>query len=283
MPTYDHFDYDDLFSGKINLLSDVGAAAHLGFAPLGAAIEDAAQTVSGWFRPRRGLFDWTRPIAEAADGWHAGMVAEWDQNGKLQAALRKRLVERINAFAPDVIMAHSLGSIICYDAFTHEDTDACSGRYFVTFGSQIANPFLKAAHFDNKIGGVHQKYWFHLFNKSDPVLAHRIVDPVPNFEEISWDDRTAGHDAIVDLSKFPGHAGYLQRDMTWQHVYRVLAGHQTRVCALAAEAGNSRHGKTTTPARPAHRHQQLFGPGSASGRLRQRRVSHQQCFAGNRV
>ena len=223
VPTYDYLDYDDLFSGKINLLSDVGAAAHLGFAPLGATIEDAAQTVSGWFRPRRGLFDWTRPIAEAADGWHAGMVAEWDQNGKLQAALRKRLVERINAFAPDVIMAHSLGSIICYDAFTHEDTDACSGRYFVTFGSQIANPFLKAAHFDNKIGGVHQKYWFHLFNKSDPVLAHRIVDPVPNFEEISWDDRTAGHDAIVDLSKFPGHAGYLQRDMTWQHVYRVLA------------------------------------------------------------
>ena len=24
-------------------------------------------------------------------------------------------------------------------------------------------------------------------------------------------------------SKFPGHAGYLQRDLTWQRVYRVLA------------------------------------------------------------
>ena len=222
-PTYDYLNYDDLFSGNINLLSDVSAAAHLGFAPLGAAIEDAAQTVSGWFRPRRGLFDWTRPIAEAADGWHAGMVAEWDQNRELQAALRKRLIERINAFAPDVIMAHSLGSLICYDAFTHEDKNACTGRYFVTFGSQIANPFLKAAHFGNKIVGVNQKYWFHLFNKSDPVLAHRIVDPVPNFEEISWDDRVAGHDAIVDLDKFPRHAGYLQRDLTWQRVYRVLA------------------------------------------------------------
>ena len=29
-PTYERFDYDDLFSGKINLLRDVGAAAHLG-------------------------------------------------------------------------------------------------------------------------------------------------------------------------------------------------------------------------------------------------------------
>ena len=56
-PTYERFDYDSLFSGKINLFTDVGAAAHLGFAPVGAAIEDAAQTVSGWFRPRRGLLD----------------------------------------------------------------------------------------------------------------------------------------------------------------------------------------------------------------------------------
>ena len=72
-PTYERFDYDSLFSGKINLLTDVGAAAHLGFAPLGAAIEDTAQTVSGWFRPRRGLLDWVKPAAEAADGWHAGM------------------------------------------------------------------------------------------------------------------------------------------------------------------------------------------------------------------
>ena len=157
-PTYDYLDYDELFSGKINLLNDLGAAAHLGFAPLGAAIQDAADTVSGWFRPRRGLFDWTRPIAEAADGSHAGMVAEWDQNARLRAELRKRLIERINAATPDVIMAHSLGSIICYDAFTHEEKNACADRYFVTFGSQIANPLLKAAHFGNKIGGINQKY-----------------------------------------------------------------------------------------------------------------------------
>jgi len=50
---------------------------------------------------------------------------------------------------------------------------------------------------------------------------------VPNFEEISWDDRIAGHDAITDPNKVPGHAGYLQRDFTWQHVYRVLAQRPT--------------------------------------------------------
>src|SRR6478672_3722201 len=163
------------------------------------------------------------------------MVAEWDQNAPLRAELRKRLIERINTFNPDVIMAHSLGSVICYDAFSHEDKNACAGRYLVTFGSQIANPFLKAAHFDNNIGGLNQRYWFHLFNKSDPVLAHRIVDRVQNFEEISWDDSVAGHDAVVDLEKLPGHAGYLQRDLTWQRVYRVLA-QRPGVRALASRS-----------------------------------------------
>jgi len=223
-PTYERFDYDALFTGKFNLLTDLAAAARLGFAPVGATISDAADAVTGWFRPKRGLLDWTKPIARAADGWHAGMVAEWDQKTQLRQQLRQMLLSKIAAVQPDVILAHSLGSIICYDTFTSDEgRNACRGRYFVTFGSQIANPSVKAAHFGNKIRGVNQRYWFHLFNKSDPILAHRILDPVPNFEEISWDDRIAGHEAVTDLTKTPGHAGYLQRDFTWQHVYRVLA------------------------------------------------------------
>jgi hypothetical protein len=91
--TYEHFDYDDLFSGKVTLLTDLEAAARLGFS--------------------------TRPSP-----WHFGQ-------------------------------------------------GVCPDRR------------LKAAHFGKKIHGVNQKYWFHLFNKSDPVLSHRIVDPVPDFEEIS--------------------------------------------------------------------------------------------------
>lgn len=129
-PTYEHFDYDDLFSGKVNLLTDLEAAARLGFAPIGAAIGEAADAVTGWYRPKRGLFDWTKPIAEAADGWHAGMVAEWDQKSQLRAQLRQRLINAVTAFEPDVIAAHSLGSIICYDTFTSsEGRNACRGRY----------------------------------------------------------------------------------------------------------------------------------------------------------
>ncbi|HZJ37603.1 MAG TPA: caspase family protein [Chthoniobacterales bacterium] len=236
-PVYDHLDYDDLFTGHFNLLLDLAAAARLGFAPIGAALSDVADRVSGWFRPRRGLFDWTKPIAEAADGWHAGMVAEWDQKSDLRRQLRSRLIAKINAFEPDIIAAHSLGSIICYDTFTsREGSGSCNGRYFITFGSQIGNSFLKAAHFGNRIHDVGQKYWFHLYNKSDPVLTHRILDHVPNFEEISWDDDVAGHEAVTDLTAIPDHAGYLQRDLTWDHVYRILATRPTpRTLAVRGE------------------------------------------------
>jgi hypothetical protein len=236
-PSYDHLNYDELFSGNFNLLTDLAAAARLGFAPVGAALSDAADTISGWFRPKRGLFDFAKPIAEAADGWHAGMVAEWDQKADLQKQLRRRLIDKINEFEPDIIAAHSLGSIICYDTFTsREGKGACGGRYLITFGSQIGNPFLKAAHFGNKIQDVSQKYWFHLFNKSDPVLAHRIVDRIPNFEEISWDDKVAGHNAVTDLTLSPNHAGYLQRDLTWEHVYRILVRRPTpRALAVRSE------------------------------------------------
>jgi hypothetical protein len=236
-PVYDHLDYDDLFTGHFNLLLDLAAAARLGFAPIGAALSDVADRVSGWFRPRRGLFDWTKPIAEAADGWHAGMVAEWDQKSDLRGQLRSRFIAKIIAFEPDIIAAHSLGSIICYDAFTsREGSGSCNGRYFITFGSQIGNPFLKAAHFGNRIHDVGQKYWFHLYNKSDPVLTHRILDHIPNFEEISWDDDVAGHEAVTDLTAIPDHAGYLQRDLTWDHVYRILATRPTpRTLAVRGE------------------------------------------------
>ena len=236
-PVYDHLDYDDLFTGHFNLLLDLAAAARLGFAPIGAALSDVADRVSGWFRPRRGLFDWTKPIAEAADGWHAGMVAEWDQKSDLRGQLRSRFIAKIIAFEPDIIAAHSLGSIICYGAFTsREGSGSCNGRYFITFGSQIGNPFLKAAHFGNRIHDVGQKYWFHLYNKSDPVLTHRILDHIPNFEEISWDDDVAGHEAVTDLTAIPDHAGYLQRDLTWDHVYRILATRPTpRTLAVRGE------------------------------------------------
>ena len=236
-PTYDRVNYDDLFSGKVNLLTDLTAAAHLGFAPVAAAAGDVADTVSGWFRTQsRGLFDSIHDVAVAADGWHAGMVAEWDQKAALRTQLRQRLLARIKAFDPDVIAAHSLGSIICYEAFTStEGKDACKGRYLLTFGCQIANPFLKAAHFGNKIRGVGQRHWFNLFNKGDRVLTHRITDPIPDFEEIGWDDSVSGHNAVTDQANpdFADHPGYLQRDQTWQSVYQPLAE-----TAAVAKAGN---------------------------------------------
>jgi hypothetical protein len=73
-PTYERSDYDSLFSGKFNLLTDLAAAARPDSLQL-ATISDA-DAVTGWFRLKR-LARLTKPIAQAADGWYAGMVAEW--------------------------------------------------------------------------------------------------------------------------------------------------------------------------------------------------------------
>ena len=102
-PTHQRFDYDNLFSGKINLFTDVGAAAHLGFAPLGAASMIRLRPCLAGFVP--GATCWIRQnrSSKRRNGWHAGMVAEWDQNAALRVALRKRLIERIHTFNPDVI------------------------------------------------------------------------------------------------------------------------------------------------------------------------------------
>lgn len=45
--------------------------------------------------------------------WTAGMVAQWADEPELRRATRQRLIERIQATNPQVIIGHSLGSLVC--------------------------------------------------------------------------------------------------------------------------------------------------------------------------
>ena len=81
------FDYDSLFSGNINLFTDCNRVPISGSHRSELRHPRAAETVSGWFRPRRGLQDWTKPVAEVPDGWHG----EWSRSGtKTPACARRR-------------------------------------------------------------------------------------------------------------------------------------------------------------------------------------------------
>ncbi len=145
-PTHQRFDYDNLFSGKINLFTDVGAAAHLGFAPLGAASMIRLRPCLAGFVP--GATCWIGKTDRRSGGWLARRHGSGVGPERRIARRVTQTFDRANSHVqPGRDMAHSLGRIICYDAFSQEDKHPCAGRYLVTFGSQIANPFLKAAHF----------------------------------------------------------------------------------------------------------------------------------------
>ena len=140
-----------------------------------------------------GLFDKYR--------WTVGMVAQFVALNGLRADLRNKLATEIGEFAPDVILAHSLGSLIAYDTLsssaTKEQVTAFNGR-LVTFGSQIAHPAVSEV-FGGRIqypGAVAR--WWNLFNENDMVLSCRIVLPAaPMFKEINtpFEFEFINHDA----------------------------------------------------------------------------------------
>lgn len=151
--------------------------------------------------------------------WTAGMVVQWAEDMKLRTETRARLSREIQSYDPDVILAHSLGSLVLYDTLS-QDTKLAAGRTLLTFGSQIGNPFVRAE-LGGRIVSVGQKYWWHLFNPGDKALTHRINLPGCPFEQV-----------VVDLDAgFLGHdAGkYLDNDVTAAHVWQPIAAQQSGV------------------------------------------------------
>ena len=64
--------------------------------------------------------------------WTAGMVVQWVENETLRNQTRQRLEAKITEFQPDVVCAHSLGSLVCYDSFTGSGAALIAKRRFVS-------------------------------------------------------------------------------------------------------------------------------------------------------
>jgi hypothetical protein len=112
----------------------------------------------------RGLFDLPEQIR-----WTAGMVAQWASEDDLRTALRKRLLAKLAAKSYDCIAAHSLGSLITYDA-CRRTPGALNKKILLTFGSQIGNPFVRDC-FAGRIEALDARMWFHLYNSNDNVFT----------------------------------------------------------------------------------------------------------------
>lgn len=162
--------------------------------------------------------------------WTAGMVVQWIEDDKLRARARDRLAQAIRDSDPQVVLAHSLGSLIGYDTLLHpKHAGLLAGRIFVTLGSQIGNPFIRAQ-YAGRIEPVDCEHWYHLFNPEDDVFTSPIRLAAGNFEQVECYFDIAGM-ADHDAAEYLRHAS--MSSVVWRD---VLVGKRVRATGRAVRA-----------------------------------------------
>ncbi|CAK9078780.1 Metacaspase-6 (AtMC6) (Metacaspase 2c) (AtMCP2c) (Metacaspase-5) [Durusdinium trenchii] len=121
----------------------------------------------------------------------------------------------LKADPPDVILAHSLGSLVGYDLLTHPDGEGLFDGVFVSLGAQIGNPFVVGNFLAGRIEPIPGVIWYHLFNRWDDVFTSEIHLSSPAFTQIETPFGEWGsldHDATK----------YLDHDNTVSRMWAVL-------------------------------------------------------------
>lgn len=215
---FDFLQYDELFEhAPLNPAIVAGALFKLGWSGLVHGIGDL-------FTRRRGFGELPERIR-----WTAGMVAQWADRESLRAACNARLLKRLKKMTPQIICSHSLGSLISYDTFqSPAGQQAMAGRTFISFGSQIGNPFVRGV-FAGRIQPLAQAHhWYHLFNRNDDIFTAKIRLSAENFTQI---------DTPFDLPGFGDHdpAGYLDHANAVDIAWRAIVGGPGRRALMRQE------------------------------------------------
>lgn len=184
----------------------------------------AASGVSAVGTRQRGV------MSAVSDGikWTAGYVVAWVENDQFQRASRRRILDAVRENQPDVILAHSLGSLITYNAFSHPDAGVAdvrgilSNAKYVTLGSQIGNPFVVRNLTQGRIAPLDVMFWHHLYNVHDDVFTAPIRLPdATNFRQT---DTPFDIEGILDHSaeNYLGHPATVEN--VWQPIGAAAAG-----------------------------------------------------------
>ena len=209
-PEFDGLLYDELFE-RFSRSPAVYAAAVAEL--IGAAAwHSVADPISNLLHPSRGFGDDLQ--------WKAGMVAQLTVENDLRKALCDLLAQKLGDFQPDVIAAHSLGTLLTYDFF-HNDprgAKAAPQATYVTFGSQINNVFAHSRLFPGVVKVPAVQYWFHLYNEKDLVFTAPIQITDDRFLQV-FTPSEAGHDPIGTAAQ----PGYLNHPNTVARVWSTLA------------------------------------------------------------
>lgn len=194
-------------------------------------------------------------LSNVSDGikWTAGYVVAWVEDEDFKEKTRKRVLDAMVAEQPDVVLAHSLGSLITYNAFSHPDAGrpaaaaAIARSRYVSLGSQIGNPFVVGNLTAGRVDPLPVKYWHHLYNVEDDVFTAPIrLWDANNFRQV---------DTPFDIDGFGDHSAveYLKHANAVEAVWRPLAEQrinarafgasrvQRESAAVSAKAGRLRH------------------------------------------
>lgn len=170
-PTIDFLEYDDLFD-KAELNPATYAIA------LGKLLASSiVHGIGEIFSRSRGITDLPEIVK-----WTAGMVAQWSTDAELREKLRDVVLAKMESRSYDVVLAHSLGSLICYDTFVRNPKEI-KDRVFVSFGSQIGNPAVRDV-FAGRIEALASRKWYHLFNPDDHVMTYPVKVAADNFVQV---------------------------------------------------------------------------------------------------
>lgn len=135
---------------------------------------------------------------------YSDMVIEFYNEKALQQELRRELRQYLDDFQPNIIYAHSLGSLMCYNFFTEDEfRDNYPDLTLVTAGSQLGSEYLRN-HIKYPIIRMPFKKWYNLNNGNDLVFASRdIVCDYDNFKQIEtpfYEMFSENHDGLMYLN-----------------------------------------------------------------------------------
>lgn len=137
-------------------------------------------------------------------------LVRWLARPKVRAALRERLRFLLDAFHPDLVVAHGIGGLVAYDTLSAKQDVASVD--LLTLGTPIGHQAFRSfwggrvAHPEERVGR-----WFHLTNPDDPAFAAPL--PVPTVHGLSL--RTDDADPHAPLA-------YLGHPRLLDEVYRPL-------------------------------------------------------------
>jgi metacaspase-1 len=194
--------------------------------------------------------------------WTAGFVVAWVADEGFQSKTRKLILDELRGFKPDVILAHSLGSLITYNAFSHADSmeaktaQALKNAHYVTFGSQIGNPFVLGNLTHGRVERLAVRHWHHLYNRHDDIFTAPLrVQGMENFNQLL---------TAFDLSGVGDHdaTAYMSHDVTRSSFWAPLidsAGRPRRARTAARGSTEPWSRAITKSARPPRRRALLVG------------------------